>query len=137
MLHLKLLNNWTRQLRATVLVICCLLALGCGELENYPPGQPGWHTSDYSVVFGRIEHSRSNASQWVLRYASVTTADTYGGKFRLSPTQMFNCLAPGDQIEVIGKPIVKAKQSAGAETTYQVQTVYYWLSSGRRSVLTR
>ncbi|NNM86647.1 MAG: hypothetical protein HKL96_12930 [Phycisphaerales bacterium] len=120
-----------------VLAIFCLLALGCGELENYPPGQPGWHTPDYTVVFGRLEHSQSTVSQWVLRYESVTTPDPYGGKFLLSPTQMFNCLVPGDQIEVIGKPMPKAKPQAGAATTYQVKTVYYWLSSGRRSVLTR
>ncbi len=129
--------NWTQNLLAMVLASCCLLILGCGELETYPPGQPGWHTPDYTVVFGRLEHGPSDASQWMLRYESVTTPDPYGGEFLLSPTQMFNCLMPGDQIEVIGKPMAKSKTSARLATTYQVQTVYYWLSSGRRSVLTR
>ncbi len=121
--------------RLIPLVAAAWVLTGCGNRYHFPPGDPGWHSPDYSIVLGVLRESISHPNQWTIRYARIATPDTYGGKFVLTPTRLLKGYATGELVEITGHPLPHAKNTAG--TRYFTTSIRLWLGVGRSSYLTR
>lgn len=114
------------------------LLVGCGViLHHYPEPNVGWHSNDYSIIFGVLSRHDTNPVSWTIRYSSVYTPDPYGGKFALTPTSRLVGYAPGNTVEIYGYPEPKVVNKVGTGTLYHVQSIRLWLGKGRPSYLTR
>lgn len=125
-------------------LLLCLMAIalsllsGCGViLHHYPEPNVGWHSKDYSIVFGVLSRHDTNPVSWTIRYSSVYSGDPYGGKFALTPASAMVGYVPGNTVEIFGHPEPKAPNKAGTGTLYDIKNIRLWLGKGRPSYLTR
>lgn len=121
------------------IVACALpLLVGCGVvLHHYPESNLGWHSSNYSIIFGVLRRHDTTPVSWTVRYSSVYTHDPYGGKFALTPTARVVGYSSGNTVEIYGYPEPKAVNTAGTGTLYHVRSIRLWLGKGRPNYLTR
>ncbi len=125
-------------MKPVLLALGLLFLAGCGvTLHHYPKPKLGWHSKNYSVVFGVLSRHDTNPISWTVRYASVYSGDLYGGKFALTPTSALVGYLPGNMVEIHGRPEVKAPNKAGTGTLYAITSIRLWLGKGRPSNLTR
>lgn len=121
-----------------MLAVVLPLLAGCGAiLHHYPKPNVGWHSHDYSIIFGVLHRHDTNPVSWTVRYSSVYTHDPYGGKFALTPTARLVGFAPGNTVEIYGHPEPRVINKAGTGTLYYVRSIRLWLGKGRPSYLTR
>ena len=114
------------------------LLSGCGViLHHYPEPNVGWHSKNYSVVFGVLSQHDTNPASWTIRYSSVYAGDTYGGKFALTPDSALVGYLPGNTVEIYGHPEPKVLNKAGTGTLYHVTSIRLWLGKGRPNYMTR
>ncbi len=113
------------------------LLAGCGSLNTYPPGRPGWHSPHYRIVFGRLNHLGGSAGHWTLRYAGAVSNDPYGGRFILTPASRISGFSPGQEVEVFGQVLRARKSSYAPNAIYQVRVIRLWLGTGHESPMTR
>ena len=134
-----------RMLRQTkVLMLLGLIAIalpllsGCGVvLHHYPEPHVGWHSKNYSIVFGVLSRHDTNPVSWTIRYSSVYSGDPYGGKFALTPNSALVGYVPGNTVEIHGRPEPKMRNKAGTGTLYHVTRIRLWLGKGRPNYMTR
>ena len=128
-----------RAVTLPALMICLAVTLsGCGViLHHYPQPNVGWHSKNYSTVFGVLSQHDSRGISWTIRYSSVYAGDTYGGKFALTPTSELVGYLPGNTVEIHGRPEPKVLNKAGTGTLYHVTSIRLWLGKGHPSYLTR
>ena len=127
------------------LLLFLLTVAGCGSLPHFPSPSPGWHSPNYSVVFGVLERSGKTPPIWTLRYAGITAADPYGGQFVLAPASLLTGYSNGDLVEVTGRPPALPAKSPlegrvaqrAKPAPYQVSGIRLWLGIGRPTYLTR
>ncbi len=111
---------------------------GCGViLHHYPEPNVGWHSKNYSIVFGVLSQHNTHGDSWTIRYSSVYAGDPYGGKFALTPDSQLVGYLPGNTVEIYGHPEPKVRNKAGTGTLYKVTSIRLWLGKGRPNYLTR
>ncbi len=113
------------------LMILAIALASCKKPQSYPPGLPGWHTPDYSVIFGQIQQPTDDPTALVIRYDTIISHDPYGGKLALTPYAMIRGFAPNDLIEIHGQILPNAGNPAGTGTLYQVSSIRLWDGSLR------
>ncbi len=114
-----------------------LFLAGCGSLNPYPAGRPGWHSPDYHIVFGRLNYVGGSHGHWTLRYAGVVSNDPYGGRLILTPARSMSGFSPGQQVEVFGQLLRNKKSPLMPNALYRVHVIRLWLGTGHRSAITR
>jgi hypothetical protein len=120
------------------LALALPLLAGCGViLHHYPEPNVGWHSKNYSIVFGVLTQHDTNPVSWTIRYSSVYAGDKYGGKFALTPNSALIGYVPGNTVEIHGHPEPKRLNKAGTGTLYHVTSIRLWLGKGRPNYLTR
>ncbi len=128
-----------KSLKFLALMACMLVTLsGCGViLHHYPQPNVGWHSKNYSVVFGVLSQHNTHGASWTIRYSSVYAGDPYGGKFALTPNTELVGYLPGNTVEISGHPEPKVRNKAGTGTLYKVTSIRLWLGKGHPNYLTR
>ncbi|MGC9259219.1 MAG: hypothetical protein ACP5I8_03940 [Phycisphaerae bacterium] len=131
--------HYARQpVELALLAVGLLFLAACGvTLHHYPEPNVGWHSKNYSVVFGVLSRHNTNPISWTIRYSSVYSGDPYGGKFALTPVSVLVGYSPGNTVEIHGHPEAKAPNKAGTGTLYAVKSIRLWLGKGRPNNLTR
>jgi hypothetical protein len=114
-----------------------LLTAGCTYRHEYPAGNPGWHSDDYSIVFGVLNEDPNNAANWSIRYAPIGSVDMYGGQFAIEPVDRLIGYSDGDLVEITGTPLPGSKNPAGTGSLYNMNGIRLWLNSANPSSLTR
>ncbi len=123
-------------LLATTLSLVLFVA-GCGSLNPYPAGRPGWHSPHYRIVFGRLNHIGGSHGHWTLRYAGVVSNDPYGGRLVLTPAVRMSGFSPGQEVEVFGRVLRNGKSPLMPNPLYQVSVIRLWLGTGHHSAISR
>ena len=121
-------------------LMTCILGMlsGCGvTLHHYPQPNVGWHSKNYSTVFGVLNQHDTHGTSWTIRYSSVYAGDPYGGKFALTPNSELVGYVPGNTVEIHGRPEPKVLNKAGTGTLYHVTSIRLWLGKGHPNYLTR
>src|SRR4051812_35790677 len=89
---------------AAALLAAALLAPGCSARKTYPDAAPGWHSSNYSVIFGtlrRLPGSTEDAPPvWTVRFGA--TDDPYRGELALTPPERMVGYSGGERVELRG-----------------------------------
>ncbi len=116
-------------------LVFCLL--GCGSLNPYPAGRPGWHSPHYRIVFGRLNRIGASHRYWTLRYAGAVSNDPYGGRLILTPASRMSGFSPGQEVEVFGQVLRNGKSPFMPNPFYQVRVIRLWLGTGHRSAISR
>jgi hypothetical protein len=119
-----------------VLLTAALGLTGCGKKHRrYPEGEIGWHSNGYGKIFGRLQLVRPTTEgqkpYWVIRYASATGTDIYGGKMVLTPEIMMTGYAGGEYVELTGRVRPDLKNEAGTGMLYEVQGIRLWVGHDR------
>jgi len=114
-----------------------LILAGCSYRHDYPTSNPGWHSDDYTVVFGMLHEDPNDPDNWTLRYASIGTTDEYGGDFAIEPVARLVGYSDGDLVEITGKPLPGSKNPLGTGSLYNMSGIRLWLYSANPSPLTK
>jgi hypothetical protein len=127
------------KLSALVGLILCVVALGisgCGKKHRrFPEGEIGWHSASYSKIFGKLQLVQGSAENqkpyWIIRYASTTGPDIYGGKMVLMPENMMTGYSGGEYVELTGRVRQDLQNTAGTGMLYEVQGIRIWIGHDR------
>ncbi len=120
-----------------LLVIISVAAVaGCGKKHRrFPEGEIGWHSPSYDKIFGKLQFvtaaKETDKNYWVIRYASTTGPDIYGGKMVLMPDQMMVGYAGGESVQLTGRVRQDLKNAAGTGMLYEVQGIRIWVGHER------
>ena len=125
-------------MKTTLTSVLLLLALvvmvaagGCKSTRAFPDPYPGWHSADYSTVFGRLQRVPSknpnNPPVWIIRFGLGSAP--HGGEFALTPPEKFVGYSGGEQVQITGAireehPLDAIPDYPG--TWYDVQSVKLW-----------
>jgi hypothetical protein len=118
----------------TILAASLLLtaASGCMKKKIYPDPLPGWHSEDYSVIFGRLARvvakNPDDAPVWVVRFGLST--ERYGGELALTPPEKLLGYTGGEQVEIHGTVRPELGYPNYPGTWYEVRSIRMW--EGRR-----
>lgn len=125
----------------SILVLFAAAALltlaGCTYRHDYPVGVPGWHSDDYSIVFGMLHEDPNDPENWSIRYAPIDSTDEYGGQFAIEPVDRLVGYSDGDLVEITGKPLPGSKNPAGTGSLYNMSGIRLWLNSANPTLLTK
>src|SRR5437660_582165 len=90
------------------LTLATLTLLACQERKRYPDISVGWHSPDFSVVFGRLLRiplpapdpgSPTPPPAWVLKFDQ---GGPYNGEIALTPPERLVGYSGGEPVEVHG-----------------------------------
>lgn len=112
-----------------VMTVGLLVALGgCKAKHTYPEPAVGWHTNDFSTIFGRLLRVRAKNPDdppvWVIRYG--LPSDTYGGQLALTPPNKMIGYGGGEMVEVHGVVRLDLGHPDYTGTWYEVHGVKLW-----------
>jgi hypothetical protein len=121
-------------IKATVMMTLAAAALlGCSAKKRYPDPAAGWHSLDYSVVFGRLTRVPMPAPDpstpapppaWVLKFGEAT--DQYGGEFALTPPEKLVGYSGGEPVEVRGRLMEGGTSDPYNGRWYVVDSIRMW-----------
>ena len=112
-----------------LLLATLLTASSCGKArKSYPEPNPGWHSVNFSVVFGRLQRvpmkNPDDPQLWVVRYNLAS--DGYHGELALIPVPDLEHYSGGELVEVHGAVATTAPKSDYPGTWYEVQSIKLW-----------
>ena len=122
-----------RGLIVQVAALVALLAVaGCSVRRKYPDTNIGWHSGDYTVVFGRLQQvslPTTNPDQaalpaWTIRFGS--SDDVYRGELALTPPERFAGYTGGERVEIHGHLLTEATSDRFSGRWYVVDTIRMW-----------
>ncbi len=123
----------TRKLKTTFAASLVLISMsGCMKKKVFPDPLPGWHSEDYTVIFGRLQRviakNPDEPPVWVVRFG--TSQSRFGGELALTPPQKLVGYSGGEQVEIHGvlRPELGYPNYPG--TWYEVRGIRLW--EGRR-----
>ena len=112
---------------AAVFLLMLVAIGGCKAARSFPDPYPGWHSSDYTSVFGRLLRVESKVPNsppvWVVRFG--LSSAPYGGEFALTPQEQFVGYSGGEQVQLTGA--IRGEPLPDYNGTwYDVQSVKMW-----------
>ena len=111
-----------------VLAFAATLCAGCKTRKRFPDPDPGWHSADYTVLFGRLQRVPSrvadNAPVWVLRFGMGR--DAYHGEVALTPAERMAGYNGGELVEVRGSLKADFNSPDYSGTGFDVQSIRIW-----------
>ncbi len=114
------------RLAGTALLLAALAC--CSARKTYPDPSPGWHSGDFSVLFGRLQRVPSPAPNtpptWTLKFG--TANDTYLGEVALTPGERMTGYSGGEAVEVRGHPLDQATTDPFNGRWYVVDSIRMW-----------
>lgn len=106
-----------------------LAASGCGGKHRYPDPYPGWHSADYSTIFGRLQRipgkEAGDPPFWVIMYGFIKS-DGYEGKLNLAPPEKMAGYSGGELVEIRGRINTSYQHPDIGGTWYDVQSIRLW-----------
>lgn len=106
-----------------------LSASGCSGKHRYPDPYPGWHSADYSVIFGRLQRIPGKEPQdqpfWVIVYGFIKT-DGYEGKLNLAPPEKMVGYRGGELVEIRGHLNTSYQHPDIGGSWYDVNSIRVW-----------
>ncbi|MCL2647405.1 MAG: hypothetical protein FWD61_10445 [Phycisphaerales bacterium] len=112
---------------AFVLLFALLTMVGCKATRAFPDPYPGWHNSDYTSVFGRLQRIPSmnpnNPPVWIIRFG--LGSDPHGGEFALMPAEKLVGYSGGEQVQITGA-IHEEHFPDYPGTWYDLQSIKMW-----------
>lgn len=117
----------------TLAALLTALALGaCHARKDYFEPDPGWHSPNYSTVFGRLSQQPGPTSDsppvWVLRFGAAT--GQYKGEFALTAPkdapQRLAGYSGGEMVQVKGRLLGEATTDAFNGRWYVVDSIQLW-----------
>ena len=113
------------------LALAALLLIGCKARKDLPEPNAGWHSANFSIVFGRLARVPAppgpNADAppiWVLRFGSAK--DTYQGELALTPPERLVGYSGGEPVEIRGHLLIDATSDAYNGRWYVVDSIQLW-----------
>jgi hypothetical protein len=101
---------------------------GCMKKKIYPDPLPGWHSADYSTIFGRLQRvvakNVDDPPVWVVRFGLST--DRYGGELALTPPGKLLGYSGGEQVEIHGQVRPELGYPNYPGTWYEVGGIRLW-----------
>ena len=77
---------------------------GCSARKRYPDPSPGWHSPDYSVVFGILRQlpgpTPDSPPVWTIRYGPDN--DLHRGELAITPPEKMVGYSGGERVELRG-----------------------------------
>ncbi len=116
--------------RAVTLAASLLLvtASSCMKKKVYPDPLPGWHSEDYSTIFGRLQRvlakNPDDAPVWVVRFG--LSQSRFGGELALTPPEKLFGYSGGEQVEIHGSPRLDLGYPNYSGTWYEVRSIRLW-----------
>jgi hypothetical protein len=114
-------------------LVLCLLG-GCNARKRYPDAAPGWHSKDFSIIFGRLQRvvpaappGDSNAAPapiWTIRFGS--SQEIYGGELALTPAEQLVGYTGGETVEVRGHLLTQTTNDAYSGRWFVVESIRMW-----------
>jgi hypothetical protein len=109
---------------------------GCQVRQDFPEPAAGWHATDYSAVFGRLQQvpaaDPDQPPTWAVRFGGQQ--ETYGGQLPLTPGRMMAGFGGGEPVEVRGHIVGDAGGGGTGDARkgihYEVKSIRLW--SGHR-----
>lgn len=110
----------------------CLLS-ACTERQRYPDAAVGWHSPDYSVVFGRLfrvplpapdPSTPAPPPAWVLKFGE--TSEMYNGEIALTPPERMVGYSGGEMVEVRGRFLDTPTSDPYSGRWYTVESIRMW-----------
>lgn len=110
-----------------------LVAGACAARKRYPDPAVGWHSIDYSVVFGRLMRVPMPAPDagtaapppaWVIKFGETT--DPYGGELALTPPEKLVGYSGGEPVEIRGRLMEGATNDPYSGRWYTVESIRMW-----------
>jgi hypothetical protein len=121
-----------------VKLACGVLAAGlfalaaCNARNAYPDPAPGWHSPDYSTLFGRLTRvpgpTPDDPPTFTLRFGDTT--DSFNGEVALTPPERLAGYSGGERVQVQGRPLGQPTTDAYNGRWYTVDAIRMW--SGHR-----
>ena len=118
-------------LSLTLVLLSAAALSGCGKARKaFPDADPGWHSRDYSIVFGRLQRiAARNPDEppvWLIRYDLAK--DRYRGEFALSPPEKLVGYSGGEMVEIRGA--IKSDSTPGTYpgSWYEIHAIRLWTS---------
>jgi hypothetical protein len=129
---MRFMNARSAKVSLTLALVASAL-LACTARKRYPDPAPGWHSPDYSVVFGRLMRvplpapdpaSPAPPPAWVIRFGDST--EQYGGEFALTPPERMVGYAGGEPVEIRGHLMEGATNDPYSGRWYVVDAIRMW-----------
>jgi hypothetical protein len=119
-----------KRIALSLLLLGALAASGCKAKKLYPDADPGWHSPDYGVVFGRLQRKPARDPDepplWLIRYD--LGKDPYRGEFALTPAEKLVGYSGGEMVEIRGRIKSENAPAGYSGTWYEVHDIRIWAS---------
>jgi hypothetical protein len=116
------------------LILPLLLACaGCHARKTYPDPNPGWHSGDFTVIYGRLQRVTTPTTQpdlppppavWTIRFGQSNAV--YNGELALTPAERFIGFSGGENVEIHGHLLTEATNDAFSGRWYVVDSIRMW-----------
>ena len=122
-------------LRLFAAVTLASLVAGCHARKTYPDAAPGWHSPDYSIVFGRLQRvlippsatqpdAEAPPPVWTIRFG--LSQDPYSGEFALTPADRLVGYSGGENVEIRGHRATQPTSDVFNGRWYSVDSIRMW-----------
>ena len=123
-----------KRIALSLLLLTVTALAGCKAKKTYPDPDPGWHSPDYGIIFGRLQRIAAkdpdSAPIWLVRYDF--NQDRYRGELALTPAEKLVGYSGGEMVEIHGAVKTAAALGSYPGTWYEVHSIQLWASySGR------
>ena len=118
-----------------IIVLFAITITGCKARKSYPDPNMGWHSADYTVIFGRLQRVAPpppsspdvppQPPAWTIRFGDAN--DAYAGELALTPPERLVGYIGGEKVEVRGHLYTQ-------RTAYQYNGLLYAVDSIRQWV---
>ncbi|HEY4330052.1 MAG TPA: hypothetical protein VGN88_09985 [Phycisphaerae bacterium] len=111
-------------------MLCILALTGCKARKDYPEPNQGWHSGNYSAVYGRLQKiggaTADDPPTWTIRFG--TGQEPYQGQFALyaADPRRLTGYAGGEAVEVKGHLLDEPTTDAFNGRWYVVDSIQLW-----------
>jgi len=120
------------RLTLLTLTLAALALLACNSRKRYPDANIGWHSADFSTVFGRLlriplpapdPNSPTPPPAWVLKFDN---SGPYNGEIALTPPERLVGYSGGEPVEVHGHFLNQPTNDPYNGRWYVVDSIRMW-----------